>query len=150
MELSSFLFPVSDEHKTAERARNFLKNDLESLLRLANKDANFLRSPGLDGMPRASSGKNGNENQVIEYVSGDMTKRALAVLNDVNNALSLCRHTHQVILYDRYVVGYPDKQVSLKLQYGRTRYHELKIAALNEFAERLKVQSCGIDLIVLK
>lgn len=149
MELSS-LFPVADEHKTAKKARNFLKNDLESLLRLANKDANFLRSPSLDGMPRATSGKNSNEEQVIEYVSGDLTKRALAILNDVNRALSLCKYTHRVILYDCYVYGYPDKQVSLKLQYGRTRYHELKIAALNEFAERLKVQSCGIDLVVLK
>ncbi len=149
MELSS-LFPVADEHETAKKTRNFLKNDLEGLLRLANKDANFLRSPSFDGMPKSASGKNSNENQVIEYVSGDTTRRALAVLNDVNKALSLCRHTHQVILYDRYVAGYSDKQVSLKLQYGRTRYHELKIAALNEFAERLKVQSCGIDLIVLK
>ncbi len=86
---------------------------------------------------------------VVKYVSSESAK-AKSILEDVSVALNHCSNTYQLILYYRYIKGLADWQVAQKVQYSNTRYHQLKIAACIEFAERLHVQSNQLDLRVVK
>lgn len=143
------LIPNLDEVATAEKVKKFFDKDLERLLRLADKQRSFFRSVNMDGMPKAPSPGNGQENMVVKYVSSESAK-AKSILEDVNIALNHCSNTYQLILYYRYIKGLADWQVAQKVQYSNTRYHQLKIAACIEFAERLYVQSNQLDLRVVK
>lgn len=143
------LIPNLDEVATAEKVKKFFDKDLERLLRLADKQRSFFRSVSMDGMPKAPSPGNGQENMVVKYVSSESAK-AKSILEDVNIALNHCSNTYQLILYYRYIKGLADWQVAQKVQYSNTRYHQLKIAACIEFAERLYVQSNQLDLRVVK
>lgn len=148
MELSS-LFPVVDERATAKKVKKFFEKDFERLLRLADEQTSFFRSPNYDGMPRSQSTINGQEESAIKYITSD-SARAKSILKDVDIAINHCSKTNQIILFYRYIECWPDWRVAQKVSYGRTRYHELKMVALNEFAERLRVQECKIDLVILK
>ncbi|WP_076149743.1 ArpU family phage packaging/lysis transcriptional regulator [Ligilactobacillus murinus] len=143
------LIPDLDEVATAEKVKNFFDKDLERLLRLADKQRSFFRSVSMDGMPKAPSPGNGQENMVVKYVSSESAK-AKSILEDVNVALNRCSSTYQLILYYRYIKGLADWQVAQKIKYSTTRYNELKIAACIEFAERLHVQINQLDLRVMK
>lgn len=143
------LIPNLDEVATAEKVKKFFDNDLERLLRLADEQRSFFRSVNMDGMPKAPSSGNGQENMVVKYVSSESAK-AKSILEDVSVALNHCSNTYQLILYYRYIKGLADWQVAQKVQYSNTRYHQLKIAACIEFAERLHVQSNQLDLRVVK
>ncbi|WP_304652458.1 ArpU family phage packaging/lysis transcriptional regulator [uncultured Ligilactobacillus sp.] len=141
------LIPDLDEVATAEKVKKFFDKDLERLLRLADKQRSFFRSVSMDGMPKAPSPGNGQENMVVKYVSSESAK-AKSILEDVSVALNHCSNTYQLILYYRYIEGLADWQVAQKVQYSTARYYQLKIAACIEFAERLCVQRNKIDLRV--
>lgn len=144
MELNS-LFPVIDERATSKKVKNFFDKDFERLLRLADEQTSFFRSPKYDGMPRSQSTINGQEESAIKYITSD-TAKAKSILKDIDVAINHCSKTNQIILFYRYVERWPDWRVAQKVQYSTTRYNELKIAALVEFAERLCVQENRIDL----
>ena len=143
------LIPDLDEVATAEKVKKFFDKDLERLLRLADKQRSFFRSVSMDGMPKAPSPGNGQENMVVKYVSSESAK-AKSILEDVNVALNRCSSTYQLILYYRYIKGLADWQVAQKIKYSTTRYNELQSAACIEFAERLHVQVNQLDLRVMK
>ncbi len=67
MELSS-LFPVVDERATAKKVKKFFEKDFERLLRLADEQISFFRSPNYDGMPKSPSTINGQEESAIKYI----------------------------------------------------------------------------------
>lgn len=144
MELSS-LFPVVDERATAKKVKKFFEKDFERLLRLADEQTSFFRSPNYDGMPKSPSTINGQEESAIKYITSD-TAKAKSILKDIDVAINHCSKTNQTILFYRYIECWPDWQVAQKVKYSATRYNELKIVALVEFAERLCVQENRIDL----
>ncbi|MEY8662516.1 ArpU family phage packaging/lysis transcriptional regulator [Ligilactobacillus faecis] len=148
MELSS-LFPVIDDRATAKKVKNFFEKDFERLLRLADEQTSFFRSPNYDGMPKSPSTINGQEASVIKCITSD-TAKAKSILSDIDIAINHCNKTYQTILFYRYIECLPDWRVAQKVKYSTTRYNELKIAALVEFAERLCVQKNHIDLRALK
>lgn len=148
MELNS-LFPVIDERATARNVKVFFDRDLDRLLRLADEQTSFFRSPNLDGMPKSPSTINGQEKAAIKYITSDAAK-AKSILKDVDTAINHCSNTNQIILFYRYIKCYPDWKVAQKIKYSTTRYNELKNVALVEFAERLCVQQNHIDLREIK
>ena len=148
MELSS-LFPVLDEQATARNVKNFFDKDFDRLLRLADEQTSFFRSPNYDGMPKSPSTINRQEESAIKYVTSDTTK-AKSILKDVDIAINHCSNMNQIILFYRYIKCLSDLQVAQKIGYGATRYNELKTVALIEFAERLYVQHNHIDLRVIE
>lgn len=148
MELSS-LFQIADERATAKNVRKFFDKDFERLLRLADEQTSFFRSPDYDGMPKSPSTINGQEESAIKYIASD-TAKAKSILKDIDVAINHCSKTNQLILFYRYIECWPDWRVAQKIQYSTTRYNELKIAALVEFAERLCVQENRIDLREIK
>jgi len=148
MDLES-LFPVIDEYETSKRVRNFFDSDFERLLRLADEQTSFFRSPNYDGMPKSPSTINGQEETAIKYITSD-TAKAKSILKDVDIAINHCKKMSQTILFYRYIKCLPDWRVAQKIQYSTTRYSELKTIALVEFAERLYAQKNHIDLRKLK
>ena len=148
MELSS-LFPVVDERATAKKVKKFFEKDFDRLLRLADEQTSFFRSPNYDGMPKSPSTANGQEVSVIKRITSD-TAKAKSILRDIDIAINHCSKTNQTILFYRYIECWPDWQVAQQIQYSTTRYNELKIVASVEFAERLCVQENRIDLRELK
>lgn len=144
MELNS-LFPVLDEQATARNVKAFFDKDFDRLLRLADEQTSFFRSPSYDGMPKSPSFKNRQEESTIKYITSD-TAKAKSILKDVDIAINHCSNTNQIILFYRYIKRLTDIQVAQKIRYGATRYNELKNVALVEFAERLYVQKNHIDL----
>ena len=91
------LIPDLDEVATAEKVKKFFDKDLERLLRLADKQRSFFRSVSMDGMPKAPSSGNGQENMVVKYVSSESAK-AKSILEDVNVALNRCSINYHMIL----------------------------------------------------
>lgn len=109
----------------------------------------FFRSPNYDGMPKSPSTINGQEESAIKYITSD-SARAKSILKDIDVAINHCSKTNQIILFYRYIECWPDWRVAQEVKYSTTRYNELKIAALVEFAERLCVQENRIDLREIK
>lgn len=143
------LFPILDEQATAAKVRSFFAKDFERLLRLADEQPSFFRSPSYDGMPKSPSVTNHQEEVAVEWLTSD-SLLAKSILKDVDTAITHCTYLNQTILFYRYIKCWPDWKVAQKVQYSTTRYTELKVVALVEFAERLCVQKNHVDLRILK
>lgn len=133
------LFEPIDEVQTAKNVRRFLTKDLDKLLRMANETPSFLHSPIIDDMPKSLSFKNGSEEILVNHFESK-SYIAKNILVGVSKALNNCRLIHKQILIAKYLDDMYDWQIMQKLNYEKTRYAELKINALNEFADRLEVQ----------
>lgn len=133
------LFEPVDEVQTARNVRNFFNKDLDKLLRMANEVPSFLRSPVIDDMPKSPSFKNDSEEILVNHFESK-SYIAKNILIGVSKALNNCRLIHKQILIAKYLDDMYDWQIMQRLNYEKTRYAELKINALNEFADRLEVQ----------
>lgn len=93
----------------------------------------------IDDMPKSPSFKNGSEEILVNHFESK-SYIAKSILIGVSKALNNCRLIHKQILIAKYLDDMYDWQIMQKLNYEKTRYAELKINALNEFADRLEVQ----------
>ena len=61
-----------------------------------------------------------------------------------------CKLIHKQILISKYLDDMYDWQIMQNLNYEKTRYLEIKMNALNEFADRLEAQPDCPDLHIYK
>ena len=74
---------------------------------------------------------------------------AKQVIEFVNAILDTLEERSQKIIRKRYIKNYLDWQVAQSLQYGTTRYNELKLKACYEFAQTLDM-TAGTNLVAYK
>ena len=124
------LVPKIDIDQTLENVTRFLDGHKMRVLR-AGKSLNTLQSTSLDGMPKTPSYKNIADNRIIERANAayEVEETYIAV-----NRLDIKSQT----IIKRLWLDRDTKQnwqVSHELNYGSTRYGELKRKALVAFAE---------------
>lgn len=143
------LFEPIDEVQTAKNVRRFLTKDLDKLLRMANETPSFLHSPIIDDMPKSPSGKNTSEEILVSHFDSK-SYIAKRILIGIGKAMNNCKLIHKQILISKYLDDMYDWQIMQNLNYEKTRYLEIKMNALNEFADRLEAQPDCPDLHIYK
>ncbi|MCI1985309.1 MAG: autolysin [Lactobacillus sp.] len=140
------LFPEIDEKASCAKARRELKK-YRHYARMAGRPLADLKSPSVDGMPKAKSFQNGVEASLVERL--DKVMDAEAHLGVIDNALALCKYQSRWVLYFSYCT--PEDlalwQVAERAGAGNVgTLKRQKAAALLEFAEAYP----NHELIVLK
>lgn len=124
-----------DLQKTADNVRSYLNTDLEMLLRRSGTSRSDLKSPGFQPVV-SHTVSNSQEEKMMKIF--DAQRKIEAIINAISNCFSAPNKPHKQILTMCYLQLLPDWLVSSKLGYGHTRYNELKIEALAEFADRIE------------
>lgn len=132
------LFEELDRAKTAENVIKFFKLFPKKVLQSV-ESLSSLKSPSLDGMPKVQSALNNSDYRLIEKANAayeiEMTLKAIRCL-DIKS---------QFILNSLYITRtMNNNEVFFTLNYGRTRYYELKEKALCSFAEAYSVEDLRI------
>ncbi|WP_390410112.1 ArpU family phage packaging/lysis transcriptional regulator [Lacticaseibacillus jixiensis] len=140
------LFPEIDEKASCDKARQKLK-EYRHYARLAGRPLTDLKSPSMDGMPKAQSFQNGTEAALVARL--DKVLDAEAHLGVIDNALALCKFQSKWLLYFCYCT--PEElemwQVAERMGLGSVgTAKRQKASALFEFAESYP----NHELIVLK
>lgn len=140
------LFPEIDEKASCDKARQKLK-EYRHYARLAGRPLTDLKSPSMDGMPKAKSFQNGTEASLVARL--DKVLDAEAHLGVIDNALALCSFNSKWCLYFCYCTpeDLPLWQVAKRMgvdNASNVKYQ--KRSALLEFAEAYPNE----ELIVMK
>ena len=115
------LIPEIDEQACRDNARRVLKS-YRRLARMAGRPLADLKSPSIDGMPKAKSFENGVEASLVAKL--DKVFDARDRMDIIDNALALCSFQSRWVLYFCYCT--PEE------------------LALWQVAERLGVENAGV------
>ena len=120
--------------KTARKVTNFLDKKLDRYLALSGKQRFDLKSPGMDGMPKAPSHGNGSENRMLNIWLAE------EVVDCVGCAMRNMTKESQRILLSRYSDQMMVYKIAQELNYSASTYTRRQEKALCEFADRFEFQ----------
>lgn len=132
MQLS--LYPEIDCQATAEKVMHFLDRNLDRYLALAGKRRFDLKSPSFDGMPKAPSMGNSNENRLLAIWTAEQ------VVDCVGKAMRNLTKGSQMIMLKRYSDEMTAYNIAEDLCISSTTYNRKQERALCEFADRFEYQ----------
>lgn len=124
------LLPEIDKDKTIANVIHFLNGHQLRVLR-AGRKLSSLGSPKIDGMPKPPTATNNADKRIIERLEAEYE------VDETYYAVSCLDYKSQKIIKDRWLIQYPktNEQIARDLNYGLTRYQEIKKRALLMFAE---------------
>lgn len=120
--------------KTARKVTEFLDKKLDRYLALSGKQRFDLKSPGMDGMPKAPSHGNGSENRMLNIWLAE------EVVDCVGCAMRNMTKESQRILLSRYSDQMMVYKIAQELNYSASTYTRRQEKALCEFADRFEFQ----------
>lgn len=120
--------------KTARKVTEFLEKKLDRYLALSGKQRFDLKSPGMDGMPKAPSRGNGSENRMLNIWLAE------EVVDCVGCAMRNMTKESQRILLSRYSDQMMVYKIAQELNYSASTYTRRQEKALCEFADRFEFQ----------
>ena len=120
--------------KTARKVTNFLDKKLDRYLALSGKQRFDLKSPGMDGMPKAPSHGNGSENRMLNIWLAE------EVVDCVGCAMRNMTKESQRILLNRYSDQMLTYNIARELSISSSTYSRKQEKALCEFADRFEFQ----------
>nr|UWG29236.1 MAG: Protein of unknown function (DUF722) [Bacteriophage sp.] len=120
--------------KTARKVTDFLDKKLDRYLALSGKQRFDLKSPGMDGMPKAPSHGNGSENRMLNIWLAE------EVVDCVGCAMRNMTKESQRILLNRYSDQMMVYKIAQELNYSASTYTRRQEKALCEFADRFEFQ----------
>lgn len=120
--------------KTARKVTNFLDKKLDRYLALSGKQRFDLKSPGMDGMPKAPSHGNGSENRMLNIWLAE------EVVDCVGCTMRNMTKESQRILLSRYSDQMMVYKIAQELNYSASTYTRRQEKALCEFADRFEFQ----------
>ncbi len=120
--------------KTARKVTEFLEKKLDRYLALSGKQRFDLKSPGMDGMPKAPSHGNGSENRMLNIWLAE------EVVDCVGCAMRNMTKESQRILLSRYSDQMMVYKIAQELNYSASTYTRRQEKALCEFADRFEFQ----------
>ncbi|USS93990.1 DUF1492 domain-containing protein (plasmid) [Fructilactobacillus ixorae] len=133
------LFDDVDEKRTLYRTKKFLTVTFPKIRMQSGLSSIDLQSPTISDMPSSAPYGNSNERKWLR-----MLERQDEV-KDVIRAINSTSSISKFILRSCYLDGLSNWQVSQRLNFGNTRFAELKNKALLEFATAIEVY--GVNLI---
>ena len=116
--------------KTARKVTEFLEKKLDRYLALSGKQRFDLKSPGMDGMPKAPSHGNGSENRMLNIWLAE------EVVDCVGCAMRNMTKESQRILLSRYSDQMLTYNIARELSISSSTYSRKQEKALCEFADR--------------
>lgn len=120
--------------KTARKVTEFLEKKLDRYLALSGKQRFDLKSPGMDGMPKAPSHGNGSESRMLNIWLAE------EVVDCVGCAMRNMTKESQRILLSRYSDQMMVYKIAQELNYSASTYTRRQEKALCEFADRFEFQ----------
>ena len=130
--------------KTAENVDAFLTYGLEKAVRVINISITDLKSPSLDGLPKAPTFSNALEDKMVQYID------SRNLVEGFQRVYPKCNVIARKIIKCRYLEDMDNNDVMALLGYEHSRYAEIKRNALNEFADRYEMQPGCPDLHAYK
>lgn len=120
--------------KTARKVTDFLDKKLDRYLALSGKQRFDLKSPEMDGMPKAPSYGNNSENRMLSIWLAE------EVVDCVGCAMRNMTKESQKILLSRYSDQMMVYKITQELNYSASTYTRRQEKALCEFADRFEYQ----------
>lgn len=122
------LLPVISEEKTQEQVRNYFEIEFPRLVLQTGYSMLEIQSPSFSGMPSGSSSNN-VEKTMLNHLEAD------DIVHDTIECITRCPEEERKILLLSYVNQLRDNVVQERLNYGHTKYYNLKNQALLDFAD---------------
>lgn len=119
---------------TAKKVTKFLDEKLDHYLALSGKQRFDLKSPAMDGMPKAPTKGNASENRMINI------NIAENVVDCVGQAMRNLTSESQQILLSRYSESMMVYKIAEELNYSASTFTRRQEKALCEFADRFEFQ----------
>lgn len=119
---------------TAKKVTNFLDKKLDRYLALSGKRRFDLKSPSMDGMPKAPTKGNASENRMLAIWLAEN------VVDCVGQAMRNLTSESQQILLSRYSGSMMVYKIAEELNYSASTYTRRQEKALCEFADRFEYQ----------
>lgn len=123
-----------DCQATARKVTNFLDKKLDRYLALSGKQRFDLKSPGMDGMPKAPSHGNGSESRMLNIWLAE------EVVDCVGCAMRNMTKGSQKILLNRYSDQMLTYTIAQEMSISSATYSRKQEQALCEFADRFEYQ----------
>ena len=120
--------------KTARKVTDFLDKKLDRYLALSGKQRFDLKSPEMDGMPKAPSNGNNSENRMLNIWLAE------EVVDCVGCSMRNMTKESQKILLSRYSDQMMVYKIAQELNYSASTYTRRQEKALCEFADRFEYQ----------
>ena len=119
---------------TAKKVTNFLDKKLDRYLALSGKRRFDLKSPSMDGMPKAPTKGNASENRMLAIWLAenvvDCVGQAMRNLTNESQQILLSRYSDQMLTYN----------IAQELSISSATYSRKQEQALCEFADRFEFQ----------
>lgn len=119
---------------TAKKVTNFLDKKLDRYLALSGKRRFDLKSPSMDGMPKAPAKGNASENRTLNIWLAenvvDCVGQAMRNLTSESQQILLSRYSDQMLTYN----------IAQELSVSSATYSRKQERALCEFADRFEFQ----------
>lgn len=128
------LFQEIDRQATARRVAHFFDKKLDRYLALSGKRRYDLKSPSMDGMPKAPSHGNGSESRMLNIWLAE------EVVDCVGCAMRNMTKESQRILLSRYSDQMLTYNIARELSISSSTYSRKQEKALCEFADRFEFQ----------
>lgn len=124
------LFPEIDTEATIRNCKHHLTRILPKMVRTSGESLNQLRSPSMDGMPKAESVSNNADVTIVRRVYAEqVVKRTI-------EAISRCDEKSKEVLDMLYLQDYTDTMCYMSIGYSRGHYFDhVKPEALLQFAD---------------
>lgn len=119
---------------TAKKVTKFLDEKLDHYLALSGKQRFDLKSPAMDGMPKAPAKGNASENRMLAIWLAEN------VVDCVGQAMRNLTSESQQILLSRYSENMMVYKIAEELNYSASTYTRRQEKALCEFADRFEFQ----------
>lgn len=123
-----------DYVSTAKKVTNFLDKKLDRYLALSGKRRFDLKSPSMDGMPKAPTKGNASENRMLAIWLAenvvDCVGQAMRNLTSESQQILLSRYSDQMLTYN----------IAQELSISSATYSRKQEQALCEFADRFEFQ----------
>ena len=123
-----------DYPKTAKKVTDFLNTKLDRYLALSGKRRFDLKSPSMDGMPKAPAKGNASENRMLAIWLAenvvDCVGQAMRNLTSESQQILLSRYSDQMLTYN----------IAQELSISSATYSRKQEQALCEFADRFEFQ----------
>lgn len=119
---------------TAKKVTRFLDKKLDRYLALSGKHRFDLKSPGMDGMPKAPSKGNASENRMLNiWLAEEVVEcvgLAMRNMSSVGQKILLSRYSDKMLTYN----------IAQQLNISAATYSRKQEKALCEFADRFEFQ----------
>lgn len=123
-----------DCQATARKVTEFLGKKLDRYLALSGKQRFDLKSPGMDGMPKAPHRGNASESRMLNIWLAE------EVVDCVGCTMRNMTRESQKILYSRYTDNMLTYNIARELNISAATYNRKQEKALCEFADRFEFQ----------